>query len=197
MRHFLASVAALAALSLCASVARAETLTYGYDELGRLVGAVSDRGPAATTTTIYLYDKADNRSVVFVAKADATKRPVFTFFEPSRGHFYTLGFLEGHNAGMDAAGPTFYLYTSGGSGRYALYRCYDAAGGNHFVTASSNCEGQTVEGILGYSAASNAAGLTELHRCFRASDTDHLVTANMAECTNYGYAYVQSLGFVP
>lgn len=197
MRKVSVVTAAISALSLSSAAIGAEEMSYGYDALGRLVGVVSNRGATAIAPSIYRYDKADNRAAVFVAKADATRRPIFRFFMPSQDHFYTTGFMEGHSAGLDADGRTFYLYTSDGSGRYALYRCYAAASGDHFVSASSNCEGQTVGGILGYSASSSGTGLKELHRCYRVSDTDHLATTSMAECTNNGYTYVQSLGFVP
>lgn len=45
-----------------------------------------------------------------------------------------------------------WIYTSPGSGRAALYRCTTGSGSslNHFVSKSTTCEGQTVEGILGY-----------------------------------------------
>ncbi len=41
-----------------------------------------------------------------------------------------------------------YLYSTSGSGREALYRCSTSV--DHFVSTSSNCEGQHVEYLLGY-----------------------------------------------
>ncbi|WP_156358186.1 hypothetical protein [Sphingobium sp. Leaf26] len=176
---------------------RAENLTYAYDALGRLVGTVSVVSSANIATSIYSYDKANNRSVVWVAKADGIKRPVFRFFTVARGHFYTIGFMEGHAGGLGAEGPTFNLYVSGGTGRQALYRCYNASSVDDFISTSSSCEGQTVNSILGYASTASGTGLTQLHRCYRTSDMDHLITKNMSECTNYGYTYEMSLGYVP
>ncbi len=41
-----------------------------------------------------------------------------------------------------------YAFSSPGTGRVALYRCY--TGTDHFVSTASNCEGQTQESLLGY-----------------------------------------------
>lgn len=172
----------------------AETVAYAYDGQGRIVGSVSD---ATQATAIYRYDRANNRSAFFSAKTDATKRPIFRFSSVSNKHFYTLGFMEGHNAGFAAEGPTFFLLNAAGSGRQALYRCYNSGSDDHFISLASNCEGSVVEGLLGYASTAAATGLTELHRCFRLSDSDHLITTNLSECTSSGYVYESSLGFVP
>ena len=172
----------------------AETKNYAYDRHGRIVGAVSDSMQA---TTIYRYDNASNRSALFSAKTDANRRPIFRFSSAAFKHFYTLGFMEGHNAGFNAEGATFHLFNAGGTGRQALYRCYNSGSDDHFVSTASNCEGQIAEGLLGYAATVSATGLIQLHRCFRASDSDHLITTSSSECASSGYAYESSLGFTP
>ncbi|BBF68398.1 hypothetical protein [Sphingomonas bisphenolicum] len=132
-----------------------------------------------------------------MAKADGTKNPVFRIFTVERGHFYTTGFMEGYAGGLDAEGPNFNLYTSGGTGLQTFYRCYGASTVDDFISTSSKCEGQAVNGVLGYASTASGTGLTQLHRCYRTSDMDHLITKNMSECTNYGYTYEMSLGYVP
>lgn len=47
----------------------AETVTYSYDALGRLVRAVHRGGPASGTQVNYEYDKASNRARVLVTGA--------------------------------------------------------------------------------------------------------------------------------
>lgn len=197
MRHRFAILLVAFTLPLSMQSAHSETLSYGYDELGRLVGAVSDMGAAATTTSVYKYDNADNRSQVMVGKADSTRVPMFRFYYASGKHFYTRGFMEGHNAGLTADGPSFYLYGATASGRYPLFRCYNSPNADHFVSTSSTCEGSTVEGTLGYAASATGTGLSALYRCYRSSDQDHLITINLSECTSGGYVNELTLGYVP
>jgi len=52
--------------------------------------------------------------------------------------------------GQFARGPVGYIYTKKVSGSVALYRCSMGSGADHFISAASNCEGQTVEQTLGY-----------------------------------------------
>lgn len=197
MRHISVMRAALCAALLSAGIAaKAETVIYAYDALGRLVGVMRDQGSSTAITTIYRYDKADNRFHVDVAKQDSVKRPIFRFWSTG-GHFYTVAFTEGHEAGLTAEGATFNLLVSNGAGRYGLYRCYNSTSNAHFVSASSSCEGTTVEGLMGYAASASGANLVQLHRCYRASDKDYLITLNQAECTNGGYGYEGALGYVP
>jgi hypothetical protein len=185
------------ALSLYAFTARAEGLYYGYDPMGRLVGVVSDSGPNAVSSTIYRYDKADNRNLVVVAKTDATVTPVFRFNHIVDGHFYSLGLLEGISAGYDAEQVAFDLYKSPGAGLIALYRCYNITDKDHFVSTGSTCEGQGTGSLLGYAASASGTGLTQLYRYYKSSIKDHLVTVNSAEAVAGGYTLDASLGYVP
>jgi YD repeat-containing protein len=195
MRHRFAILLAAFALPLSMQSAQSETLSYGYDELGRLVGAVSDMGVAATTTSVYKYDNADNRSQVMVGKADSARIPIFRFYYSTGRHFYGRNFMEGHNAGLTADGPTFYTYAATATGRNPLFRCYDAP--KHFISISNTCEGKTLEGTMGYAASTTGTGLSALYRCYRSSDQDYMITINQSECTSGGYSSEGILGYVP
>ena len=166
--------------------------SYAYDALGRLVGAVS-ADDSITTTSIYGFDAASNRQSVNVAQADGTKVPIFRFIAASK-YFYTTSYLEGQQAGQSSQGVGFYLLSNGGSGRTALYRCYNAPSSDHFISGQSNCEGTTQEGLMGYAYASATSGYVPLYRFSNA--TGHLITVNYNEgsscCTYEGI-----LGYVP
>lgn len=52
--------------------------------------------------------------------------------------------------GLQPLGPVGWINTLPGAGTTALYRCYVPSSGDHFISSDSNCEGQTVERLLGY-----------------------------------------------
>ena len=52
--------------------------------------------------------------------------------------------------GLLALGPVGWIEASPGDGRVALYRCIVSSTGDHFISDSPTCEGQTVEQLLGY-----------------------------------------------
>jgi hypothetical protein len=73
--------------------------------------------------------------------------------------------------GTTGDGP-FQLYTTAGSDRVALYRCY--SGADHFISGDSACEGRTTERLLGYgSAVPTSAMPRPLTRCY-VTDGPHL-----------------------
>lgn len=78
--------------------------------------------------------------------------------------------------------PAFYLKAAAEAGTVAIYRC--RIGSDHFLSNGADCEGQVVEGLLGYAAAE---GPEENHliRCYRSGD--HLATTDASECSNAGY----------
>jgi hypothetical protein len=52
--------------------------------------------------------------------------------------------------GLFDLGPVGYIENNQAPGSVALYRCRVAASGDHFISTSASCEGQTVEQTLGY-----------------------------------------------
>lgn len=187
------TVAGLGTLSTAAS--SSETLSYAYDPLGRIIGAVSDRGTNAKATSLYRYDAADNRHYAVVAKADGTQIPIFRFYRDAR-RFYTSNYMEGFNAGFQPEQLAFTAYASGGTGLAGLYRCFASSNGARFISTASNCEGQTQQALLGYAYTTAGSGRRALYRFYKATTQEHLITVSYDEGANNGYAFESTLGYV-
>lgn len=121
--------------------------------------------------------------------------PVFRFYRYPQ-HFMTKSYSEAANAGFTFETTGYRAYASGGSGRHALYRCFNPGNGDHFVSTQSNCEGFNQEGTLGYASSQSASGLVPLYRFYKANTADHLVTVNYSEGSQGGYVYEGILGYV-
>jgi len=176
-----------------AGVAGTETQTYQYDARGRLM-LIDTTGSSVSQVATYGQDRADNRTIVTTTDRAGGIQPIYRFNNGK--HFYTLGFSEGVNAGFASEGISFRAYASSASGLYPLYRCYVGAG-DHFVSGASNCEGQTVIGLLGYVYNSAGSGRIALYRYYSSAVGDHLITTNSAEAVALGYTYEGVLGYVP
>ena len=72
------------------------------------------------------------------------------------------------------------IYAATHSGLTAWRRCLKA-NGKHFYTTSANCEGTTVEGVMGYVSTSELPGSTALYRSFNGNNGDHLFTTSLSE----------------
>jgi hypothetical protein len=59
------------------------------------------------------------------------------------------------------------------------------SGAYHFLSGDPNCEGQIIEGQLGFVSQNPGPGLVQLFRCLHLAD--HLSTVNPQECTNAGF----------
>ncbi|WP_093021777.1 hypothetical protein [Sphingobium sp. YR768] len=182
-------------LGASASALGTETTSFAYDALGRIAGSVADSGSTNKTTTIYRYDAANNRRFVNVAKQDGTRVPIFRFYNGSK-HFYTMTYLEGQGAGFGSEGIPFASLPGGGTGTQPLYRCYNAANADHFISVSSTCEGVTYEGQMGWAYTASGTGRKPLYRFYSATLKDHLFTTSYDEGTAAGYAYESLLGYV-
>lgn len=111
-------------------------------------------------------------------------------------HFYTTDVYE-TTYSLESANY-FYLEEDGGTGLNRFYRCVKA-NGKHFYTQSANCEGQLVEGSMGYIRKSSTPGTTALHRLATAGTADHLYTTSVAErnfAMTLGYNYEGVAGYV-
>lgn len=121
--------------------------------------------------------------------------PVFRFYANSR-HFVTRSYSEAASTGWSFETTGFHVFTAGGAGRAALYRCYNAPNGDHFISTQSNCEGYNQEGNIGFAATTQSGNLIPLYRFYKGSAKDHLITVNYAEGMNNGYAFEGVLGYV-
>jgi len=108
-------------------------------------------------------------------------------------HFYTTSLPEAQCCGFTLETSDFYhLYAGPHPGLTAFHRCIKASG-LHFYTQSPTCEGQTLEGVMGYIAtAAGVAGSVPLYRVYRPASTDHFYTTSAAERD----AAVASLGYL-
>lgn len=196
MKQVLASFVACSIL-VHAPAVMAETNSYFYDALGRLVAAQNDRGTTDRDVTTYFLDAAGNRSNVSALSATNQIVPVFRFAKSNGQHFYTVYFPEGYGAGFKMEPTAFSLFRQGGSGLSAIYRCYVPSSDHHFLSAESGCEGNTSEGLVGYVAGAPAAGLTPLYRFYSVSKNDHRITTNYQEGVGNGYVLEGTFGYVP
>lgn len=65
-RWIAAALAAGALIAAAAAATASETITYKYDARGRLVQVTHNGSVNANVVTNYVYDKADNRTIVNV-----------------------------------------------------------------------------------------------------------------------------------
>lgn len=110
-------------------------------------------------------------------------------FSTKDDHMLTANFGENPRTyGYDGAG--FKLYDNDGTNRTELYRCL--SGYDHFASTSTNCEGQKMEGSLGYLSTKTGS---PIYRCYNGKD--HLITADKSECTEGGFTIEATLGYSP
>jgi hypothetical protein len=127
--------------------------------------------------------------------------PIYRFSStgPTGDHFFTANESEGVLAAAANSfvfeGFGFVVYTSSNAGMNALYRCNNHV--SHFLSSVSNCEGQVVEGLLGYTNSAQSANTAPLYRFFNAVNGSHLATTNYNEGITAGLTPEYILGFVP
>ncbi len=109
-------------------------------------------------------------------------------------HLQTLTQGEGAPA-WQYEGVSFLTLSAQVAGTVPLYRCRINNTSQHFISNAANCEGQTVEGGLGFVYAGEAAGTVGIYRCASPNGRDHLTTITPQECTNAGYRVEGRQGF--
>lgn len=120
--------------------------------------------------------------------------PIYRFLGSGK-HFMTLTYFEAASAGWNFETTGFHLFPSGGPGYSAIYRCYNAAAVDHFLSRDRNCEGYSIEGVIGYASAGPARGLVTIYRFYKPGTKDHLITVNPSEGSNNGYTNEGILGY--
>lgn len=121
-------------------------------------------------------------------------------YDASTGqHFYTTTDSEASCCGFAIEQQyAYYLYAAQQPGLVPFYRCRTATG--HLYTTDPKCEGQTVEGSMGFIATSpSVCGSVPLYELANASSGDHLYTTSSAEASSAqgaGYTLSGTAGYV-
>jgi len=110
-------------------------------------------------------------------------------------HFYTTNKAEGDRTGWRYEGVAFKAGAQQLANSKELMRCRLHGNGLHFLSSARDCEGQIVEGPIGWLLWSPAAGSQEVLRCFKG--THFLTTANRQECVAAGFTIQGALGYTP
>ncbi len=110
-----------------------------------------------------------------------TCAPVYRTYKPGQ-HFYTTSADEATGAGFDVefGGPYYWVDAASQGGMVPWYRCLKG-NGKHFYTTASNCEGQKVEGPMGFVSTSHVAGSRPLYRLYSPSLANHFYTTSATE----------------
>ncbi len=121
-------------------------------------------------------------------------------FNGSAGlHFYTTDDAEASCCGYQVETyDAFYLYDSPQPGLLPFYRCRTSAGA-HLYTTDGSCDGESLEGTLGWIATGAACGSVPLYDLYQASTGDHLYTESGAEVSSAegdGYVLQGTAGYV-
>ncbi|MFT3775458.1 MAG: hypothetical protein QM820_59685 [Minicystis sp.] len=112
---------------------------------------------------------------------------------PTKGHFYTTDAGEAMSGDYHVESLNyFYLYTSAVADLRPFFQC-PAAGGKHFFTTSTDCEGTAApEKTVGFIAPVERCGSTPLYRLLNPPAGAHFYTTSTPERDNA----VVNLGFV-
>jgi hypothetical protein len=93
-------------------------------------------------------------------------------------------------------GIGFHIFGDGGPRFVPLLRCRVNGNGHHFLSTDPACEGQMVEGALGFVAPTPQPGVSaQLFRCMSPGGSDHLTTVHPEECAAAHYVIEGPQGF--
>jgi hypothetical protein len=96
-------------------------------------------------------------------------------------HFYTTTDSESSSSGYTLEQhDAWYLYGTAQPGLVPFYRCRTASG-DHLYTTDPACEGEIVEGSMGFIATASVCGSVPLYRLYDPTSGDHLYTTSSAE----------------
>ncbi len=115
-------------------------------------------------------------------------------FNNGKDLFITASQSEGSGAGYRLEGIAFAVYPTQIPGTHALYRC-NSGDGDHFVSASTNCEGTRLEGLHGYVYSNPQPKSQAIYRFRHSTGGDHLETTRLQEGYDSGLVYEGILGY--
>jgi hypothetical protein len=114
-------------------------------------------------------------------------------------HFYTTTDSEASCCGYSVEQyGYYYLYATAQAGLVPFYRCRSSSGA-HLYTTDVLCEGEILEGTMGWIATGAVCGSVPLYRLFAPRTGDHLYTTSAAEVSSAvagGYAFEGTAGYV-
>ena len=175
-----------------------EITDYGYDTLGRIVSLRDSLAADAITAGVRAQDSTVLTEISYdaIGRVSSATMPAATAGATRQTHTYDYQqqavialyrywstAVPDHMAttGLPAPGYTFettygLLSVTQLAGTHALYSC--KIGNDEFTSTTSNCEGQTVVGLLGYAYDSAPTGIPSvgLYRCrFSAEHFDSIL----------------------
>jgi hypothetical protein len=168
----------------------------------------------ATTAQITIRDSANTSLVATLIIAGTTTTStapiavnltsvsVYRSYDQNTGDFfYSKSLTEGRDAGYSYQGIGFKILTaSTNPGTVPLYRCVMANvfPFHHFLSPNTTCEGNLVEGPLGYMYTSQQTNFVPLYRFYSTNGTGfhHFETVTYSEGVNAGFTFEGILGYV-
>jgi hypothetical protein len=166
------------------SVMRTKTGLFGLFIVGTTLVACADaKEPAARST--HAQEARENEKATQI---------IYRSYHPTlRDHVQGAMYNEGA-PDWRPEGAAFRVYTQGGDGLRALYRCRVKNKTLHFISEEDDCEGHVVEHRLGFVSKEEKEDLVPIYRCYDGK-TDHLTTADRDECTKAGFTVEGMQGY--
>ena len=106
--------------------------------------------------------------------------------------------ITGAPVGYTLEGPAFTLpQIPTATNQTRLYNCSNISNGSYWAAANPTCGGHAVLGIYGWMYTTAQPATVQLHRCVKSTaPVDYITTVSLAECSNPGYVFSASLGWV-
>ncbi len=157
---------------------------------------VTDALGAVALTTVTVSTITTTISGTATATTTSSYNSIYRKLMNGGSHIFTTDYSEATNGDGSYEGLVFYTLVSAVS-PVGLYRCYNYATGDNFLSNSSGCEGQSYINTLGYlESAPTVAAPSPIYRCYSTwYNVMHYQTKNSAECTNAGLQIEGILGY--